>query len=124
MRDEITGEFVVAFAVGALLGVGAALLLAPDPPTRREKVMKELEPYRKKLRKKTASARKQVGKRASAAADVGDELVAAGRAVAADLRDEIAELVAEARSEIAATVENQLEAAQGALKKGAKRVRH
>ncbi len=123
MRDEHNGEFVVAFAVGALLGVGAALLLAPDPPTRRDKIMKELKPYRKTLRKKTSSARKQMGRRASAAGDFGEELISAGRAVAADLREEIADLVSEARSEIAATVEDQLEAAQDALKKGAKRVR-
>lgn len=123
MRDEHDGEFVVAFAVGALLGVGAALLLAPDPPTRRDKIMKELKPYRKTLRKKTSSARKQMGRRASAAGDLGEELISAGRAVAADLREEIADLVSEARSEIAATVEDQLEAAQDALKKGAKRVR-
>lgn len=123
MRDEHNGEFVVAFAVGALLGVGAALLLAPDPPTRRDKIMKELKPYRKTLRKKTSAARKQMGRRASAAGDFGEELISAGRAVAADLREEIADLVSEARSEIAATVEDQLEAAQDALKKGAKRVR-
>ena len=124
MNKDSSNEFMMAFAVGALLGVGAALLLAPDPPTRREKLMKELKPYRKKLKKGTASARKQMGRRASAAADVGDELVEAGRAVARDLRDEVADLVAEARSEIASTVEHQLEAAQDALRKGAKRIRH
>ena len=123
MRNESSSEFVMAFAVGALLGVGAALLLAPDPPTRREKLMKELKPYRKKLGKKTASARRQMGRGASAAAEMGDELVEAGRAVARDLREEVADLVAEARSEIAATVENQLDAAQDALKKGARRIR-
>ncbi|MBW3554171.1 MAG: hypothetical protein KY466_11700 [Gemmatimonadetes bacterium] len=123
MKNDTSTEFVMAFAVGALLGVGAALLLAPDPPTRREKLMNELKPYRKKLGKKTASARKQMGRRASAAADMGDDLVEAGRAVAKDLREEVADLVAEARSEIAATVENQLDAAQDALKKGAKRIR-
>ena len=124
MKNESSSEFVMAFAVGALLGVGAALLLAPDPPTKREKLMKELKPYRKKLRKRTASARKQMGKGASAAADMGDELMAAGRAVAQDLREEVADLVADARSEIAATVESQLEAAQHALRKGAKRILH
>ena len=123
MKHENSNEFVVAFAVGALLGVGAALLLAPDPPTRREKLMKELKPYRKKLSKKTASARKQIGRGASAAADYGDVLMAAGRAVAKDLREEVADMVAEARHEIASTVESQLEAAQHALKKGARRIR-
>ena len=123
MSKDTSNEFVMAFAVGALLGVGAALLLAPDPPTRREKIMKELKPYRKKLRKSTASARKEMGKRASAAGDMGEELMAAGRKVARDLREEVADLVAEARSEIASTVEDQLEAAQTALRKGAKRIR-
>lgn len=134
MRNESSSEFVIAFAVGALLGVGAALLLAPDPPTRRERLAKELKPYRKKLQKRTSaarkelgkrtsSARKELGKRASSAVDVGDELVAAGRAVARDLREEVADLVAEARSEIAATVETQLESAQRALRKGARRIR-
>lgn len=123
MRNDSSSEFLMAFAVGALLGVGAALLLAPEPPTRREKLMKDLKPYRKKLSKKTASARKTAGRRASAAAEIGEELVEAGRAVARDLREEVAELVADARSEIAATMETQLEAAQHALSKGAKRVR-
>ncbi|HUG41426.1 MAG TPA: hypothetical protein VMM12_13140 [Longimicrobiales bacterium] len=123
MKNDSSSEFIMAFAVGALLGVGAALLLAPDPPTRREKLMKELKPYRKKLGKKTASARKMAGRRVSAATDMGEELVAAGRAVARDLREEVAELVADARTEIAATVESQLDAAQHALEKGAKRVR-
>lgn len=122
MTNENTNEFVVAFAVGALLGVGAALLLAPDPPTRREKIMKELKPYRKKLRKGTKSARKELGKRASVASDYGEELVAAGRAVAEDLREEVADLVAEARSEITATVESQLDDARRALKRGRKRI--
>ena len=124
MTKDSSSEFVMAFAVGAMLGIGAALLLAPDPPTRREKLMKELKPYRKKLKKRTASARKGVGRRASAAADMGDELMEAGRAVARDLREEVADLVAQARSEIASTVEDQLEAAQDALRKGAKRIRH
>jgi gas vesicle protein len=126
-NDDSSSEFVIAFAVGALLGVGAALLLAPDPPTRREKLAKQLRKRtsaaRKELGKRTGSARKELGKRASAAADVGDELVEAGRAVARDLREEVADLVAEARSEIAATVETQLESAQRALRKGAKRIR-
>lgn len=123
MTKDNSNEYVVAFAVGALLGVGAALLLAPEPPTRREKIMKELKPYRKKLRKKSAAARKQMGRQASAASDFGDELVAAGRAVMQDLREEVADLVADARSEIASTVETQLDAAQHALRKGAKRIR-
>lgn len=123
MNKDQSSEYLAAFLIGTLLGAGAALLLAPEPPTRREKLMKELKPYRKKLNKRTKGARKEMSRRASAAGDYGDELVATGREVLTDLRSELASLVADARHEIAATLETQLEAAQDAIRKGAKRVR-
>jgi gas vesicle protein len=122
MRDDQTTEYITALVIGAALGVGATLLFAPDPPTRGEKLMKELEPYRKRLKKGTSRAREQVGRQASAAAEWSEEMVAAGRSVIGDIREEVADLVAEARHEIAAAVEGQVEAAQQALRKGARRV--
>lgn len=123
MNRDQTSDYVTAFVIGTIVGVGAALLLAPDPPTRRDKIMKELKPYRKKLRKRTTQARKDLGKQASAAGDFRDELLAAGRAVVKDLREEVADLVAQARDEIASSVESQIESAQDSIRKGAKRVR-
>jgi gas vesicle protein len=120
-RDQTT-EYTTAFVVGAILGVGAALLFAPDPPTRRERIMKELKPYRKQFKKRTARARKELGRQASVASEWSEELVAASRDVMRDLRDEVSELVADARNEIAGTVESQLESAQKALRKSAKRI--
>ena len=114
-RDQTT-EYASAFVVGILVGVGAALLFAPKPPTRRERIKKQLKPYRKQLEKRAAAARKEVGNRASAAADWGDDLMA-------NMRDEMASLVAEARTEIANTVADQLDTAQKTLKKSAKRIR-
>lgn len=121
-RDQTT-EYVSAFVVGALVGVGAALLFAPRPPTRRKRIMKELKPYRKQLEKRTAKARKRMGKQASVAADWGEDMMAASRAVVGDIRGEVADIVADAREEIADAVANQLESAQKALKKSAKRIR-
>lgn len=123
MKQEEQTEYLTAFVVGALLGVGAALLFAPRPPTRRERLMKEIKPYRKKLDKQSARAREEMGKRASSAADWGEELMSASRAVMGDMRDEVAHMVADARAEIADSVADQLESAQKALKKSAKRVR-
>ena len=123
MKQEDTTEYLSAFVVGALVGVGAALLFAPKPPTRRERLMKELKPYRKQLDKQSARARKGMGKRASAAADWGEEILDASRVVMGDMRDEVADLVAEARAEIANTVADQLDTAQKSLKKSAKRMR-
>lgn len=123
MKQEETTDYAAAFVVGALVGVGAALLFAPKPPTRKERLMKELKPYRKKLDKQSARARKEMGRQASAASDWGEELFEASRSVVSDMRDEVADMVAEARAEIADSVADQIESAQKALKKRAKRMR-
>lgn len=123
MNDDKTTEYVTAFIVGAALGVGAALLLAPDPPTRRERVMKELKPYRKKLDKKTRKLRKDASRQIAATGEWGEDVAAASRAVMQDLREEVAELVAEARDQIADALESQLESATTGIRKGTKRIR-
>jgi gas vesicle protein len=123
MSDDKTTEYVTLFVVGALVGVGAALLLAPDPPTRRERVMKQLKPYRKKLDKKAARIRKQAGRQVEAAGEWGDDLRSAAQAVLADLREEVADLVADARDQIADAVENQLDTAHDNLRQGTKKIR-
>ncbi len=123
MRNDNTTEYVTAFVVGALLGAGAALLMAPEPPTRRQRLMKELKPYRKKLKKKASKARKRVGHQASAVGEWTDELQAAGLAVVEDMREEVAELVADARKEIADALEGQMDSAHASLRRGTKRIR-
>lgn len=121
-RDETT-EYLTTFIIGALIGVGAALLFAPKPPTRRERLMKELKPYRKKLSQQSARARKEMGRRASAAAGWGDDMVAASRDLMGEVRSEVGDLVTEARNEIAESLADQLEAARKSLQKNAKRIR-
>lgn len=123
MDTDQTTEYASAFAVGLLVGVGAALLFAPKPPTRRERIMKHIKPYRQKMEKGAASAKKQMGDRASAAADWRDEMIDASRAVIADMRDEVAGMVADARKEIAVAVADQMDNAQKSMKKSAKKIR-
>lgn len=123
MTDDNTTEYVTAFVVGALLGAGAALLLAPDPPTRRERLAKELKPYGKKLRKNVTKVRKGAGQQAAAVGEWSDELVKASRAVLDDLREEVADMVADARDDLAKAVEGQLDSAHAGLRRGTKRIR-
>ena len=123
MDTDQSTEYASAFAIGLLVGVGAALLFAPKPPTRRERIMKQMKPYRKKLEKRAASARKEVGRKTAAAADWRDEMMDASRAVVADMRNEVARMVADARAEIADAVADQLDNAQKSLKKSAKKIR-
>ncbi len=116
-------DFLAALGLGAVIGLGLALLFRPEPPTRRERIMKELAPYRKKLDKRAKTAKKAIDQRAASARKRGDEMVGAGRDVLDDLRAEVADIVADARKEIAAVVEGQVDAAQDALKKSAKRLK-
>ncbi|MEJ2677824.1 MAG: hypothetical protein P8174_01965 [Gemmatimonadota bacterium] len=45
--DRDNTDFLAALAIGAIAGLGLALLFRRDPPSRRERLMKELKPYRK-----------------------------------------------------------------------------
>lgn len=123
MNNDKTAEYVTAFVVGAVVGIGAALLMAPDPPTRRERLMKDLKPYRKKLDKQASKVRKQAGRQVDAAGEWGDELRAASLAVIADLREEVAELVADARNQIADVVDEQVDSASKGVRRRTKRIR-
>lgn len=123
MQKDETAEYLTTFVIGALIGIGAALLFAPKPPTRRERIMKELKPYRKKIDKQSARARKEVGRRATAAADWGDDMVEASRDLMGEIRAQVSDMVADARTEIADSVARQLENAQQSLRNSAKRIR-
>lgn len=120
MRQEDTTEYLAAFVVGAVVGIGAALLAASRPTTRRERIIKELKPYTKKLARGAARARRAVGAEPPGRAE---KMVTMSRAVVDDMREEVAAMVAEARADIADSVADQLRVAQKRLEKTAQRVR-
>ena len=51
MMTDDRRDYWAAFAIGAIVGVGATLLLAPDPPTPMEKIRYQIEPVMKRARK-------------------------------------------------------------------------
>jgi gas vesicle protein len=123
MNEKDTIDFATAFAVGAIIGVGATLLLRPEPPSRTERLLKELGPYRKQLDRGAKQVRKSVGKGASAAAHMGEQAWEEGRGRADDFRAELAGVVADARDEFARLLRAEVKQARKALKEGMKRGR-
>ncbi len=121
--DRDNTDFLAALAIGAIAGLGLSLLFRHDPPSRRERLMKELKPYRKKITKRAQHARETLGKQAAAAAKRGDAMVSSGRDVLDNFRSEVSDIVAAARSDIAAAVQEQVGAAQDTMKRTAKRIR-
>jgi gas vesicle protein len=121
MNERDTIDFATAFAVGAIIGVGATLLLRPEPPSRTERLLKELGPYRKQIDRGAQRVRKSVGKSAATAAHIGEQAWDESRARADDFRSELADVVADARDEFTKVLRAEIKQARKALRKGAKK---
>ena len=102
MARQDTSDFLTAFAVGAVLGVGATLLLRPEKPNPRKQLQKRLKPHVRKLRKSASRARKtgRAAARSAAAEGMEDDAIRAGRELLAEFRGEVRRILDEAREEL------------------------
>ncbi len=99
-------DFLTAFAVGAVLGVGTALLLQPSP-TPKERVVKQWKPYRKQMKKSYGEAREVFADAGGATGEMSSELVSAGKELLGEFRSEVAKVLRDARGEMEEIVEDQ-----------------
>jgi len=105
MAREDTNDFLTAFAVGAVLGIGATLLLRGGrPKTAKERLLRELKPY---YRKKIGGGKMARGVRRgrAAAADMADDAIDTGRELLSEFRDEVKRIVEDARDELVEALE-------------------
>lgn len=121
MGGHDSSDFLSAFAIGAVLGVGAVLLLRPDAPNPRRTLAKRLKPHAKKgkrgRRSRIAAVRLEGGaeeyltggtraaaqlRPAAAAAPAleTDEAIRTGRELLAEFRAEVNRILEEAREEL------------------------
>ena len=100
MARQDTTDFLTAFAVGTVLGIGATLLLRPAPESAKERLMRELKPYRRKMRKSAAKALGVARRSAGETGDVTADAIDAGRELLAEFRDEVRRILAEATEEL------------------------
>ncbi len=101
-RDRL--ELLAAFAAGALIGVGATLLLKPD--ALPQPVLRRLRESGRELRKQARRSARQVGTRGGRAARMGREMLE-------QLRGEAREIVGQAREELAQQVYAELRGGRG-----------
>jgi gas vesicle protein len=118
MPRQDSVDFFTAFAVGAVLGIGATLLLQPKR-TPRQRVVKQWKPYRKQMGKsyRQASAAMRTG--ADATSEMTGELVDAGRELLGEFRKEVGKILSDAREELQQNLEEQ----STELAKGVRRTR-
>lgn len=108
MARQDTNDFLAAFGIGAVLGIGAMLLLRPERPNPRKQLQKRLKPHVRKLGKGAARTRKAAGAAAREAGTTTDDVIHAGRELLAEFRGEVERILDEAREEL-----HELAAGQG-----------
>lgn len=99
MPRQDTVDFLTAFAVGTVLGIGATLLLQPSH-TPKERVLRQLKPYRKQMKRSYSQVREGMRAGGGATADLTGEVIGAGRELLDEFRAEVAEILDSARDEL------------------------
>lgn len=92
MAENERTEMITAFAIGAMIGVGATLLLRPDP-TPRERLRRELKPLVKKARQAGRRTRHGIERSFETSRDAGSDLADASREFLDDFRDRLDHIV-------------------------------
>jgi len=118
MARQDTVDFLTAFAVGTVLGIGATLLLTPER-SPRQRIAKQLKPYRKQMKKSYIRARDAVRDGSHATGDMTSEVVSAGRELLGEFRHEVSGILDEARNELRDIVSEQAKE----IGRGARRTR-
>jgi gas vesicle protein len=99
MPRQDTVDFLTAFAVGTVLGIGATLLLQPDR-TPKDRVLRQLKPYRKQMKRSYSQVREGMRVGRGATSELTGEVVGAGRELLDEFRAEVAEILDNAREEL------------------------
>lgn len=99
MPRQDTVDFLTAFAVGTVLGIGATLLLQPNR-TPKERVLRQLKPYRKQMKRSYSQVREGMRAGRGATSELTGEVIGAGRELLDEFRAEVADILDNARDEL------------------------
>lgn len=121
MPRKDTTDFLAAFAVGTVLGIGATLILRPET-TPRERIAKQLKPHARKLRRSASELRGAAHQGAEAAGELTHDLVDAGRELLSEFRKEVAQILEEARDEVTETARERVGDARKAARNAGRKL--
>lgn len=122
MKERDDSDFLTALAIGAVVGIGAALLFRASDDLDKDEIIKRLKPLRKKARRALRTASRSASHRMSDAADAGRALRKGGGRIAHELEDHASEIVKAARKEIRASARDSVKQARRAMRQAAKRM--
>jgi hypothetical protein len=114
-RETDSVDLFTAFAIGAMIGVGATLLLRPDPPTATEQVLKRFTPLARRARKAAHRARRDFGRSFDLSRTATRDVGRAGSEALDEFRSQVQDIVSSARNELTDSAREQLRSARKAL---------
>lgn len=118
MPRQDTVDFLTAFAVGTVLGIGATLLLQPER-TPKQRVLRQMKPYKKQMRRSYSQVRGGLRNGRAATGEMTGEAITAGRELLGEFRTEVSDILRDAREELQELVRAQSKD----LSKGVRRTR-
>ena len=121
MPRQDTVDFLAAFAVGTVLGIGATLLIQPAEPTPQERVARKLKPYSKQIRRSYRKVSEGVRDGGEAAADLTTDAIGTGRELLGEFRSEVSDILDQAREELKDLVDDQVKTIRRASRKTRRR---
>ena len=107
MARQDSNDFLAAFGIGAVLGIGAAVLLRPEKPNPRKQLQKRLKPHVRKLGKSASRTRKAARVVARETGTTTDDVIHAGRELLAEFRAEVTRILDDAREELRGLAQEQ-----------------
>ena len=118
MPRQDTVDFLTAFAVGTVLGIGATLLLQPER-TPKQRVLRQVKPYKKQIRRSYSQVRGGLRTGRAATGEMTSEAISAGRELLGEFRTEVSDILRDAREELQELIQAQTKD----LTKGVRRTR-
>ena len=116
MPENDSVDILTAFAIGAMIGVGATLLLRSDPETTTDRIVKGFKPIARRVRKAAGQAGKEYGKSLRLTGRATSRLGGAGKDAMEDLQSQIEDILSSAREELTDTARKQMKAARRSLR--------
>lgn len=100
MNERDNADLWTAVAIGAVVGIGTALLVRARQEDDTYEIVKKLRPVQRKAERAATVVRKEARRRARQAGDTAGDLVSAGRDILDDLRKGAADIVRDTRDEL------------------------
>lgn len=122
MNDRDSFDVWTAVAIGAVVGIGTALIVRARQEDDTHEIVRRLRPVRRRAEKTMKKVRREVSRRADRAGDAGEELFSAGREVLDELRKGAQEIVRDTRKELERAAQDSVAGAQKAARRAKRRV--